>query len=441
MVRNFMHDIVPNDDDSERDEIQPASRSIRSLRPSAERVRLTPQRQHRIEIEEKEENSPGIHKGIWIVGVVGFIVLLLLGTLVLFPSTTITVVPRTHVLPFDGTTPFTAYPAATAATGTMPYTVQTQVLEDSAVVEASGTEFVEEKATGSITLYNEYSDQPVRLIKNTRFESPTGLIFRIPASVDIPARKGSTPGTITVTVFADQTGPNYNIAPTDKMTIPGLKSTPDMYAKVYGKSTAAFTGGFSGDRPAVSPSILEKAKAEVRSRLDQKARELSQASTESAVSFPGLFVVTYETLPPTKELGGGVRIHEKATVALPVFERAALAKTLAQAVAANSEGQSIAITFSSDISAQALGTLSVADLGREPLTFTMKGKGLLTWNLEGNAIRDALAGREETAFQPIIEGFQGVESARARITPFWKHSFPVDPTDITINLESPQITL
>lgn len=441
MARNYMHDIVPTDDDSDAPPPVP-SRSIRSLRPSAERVRLSPQRpQPRFEDEERPHAPRRSRLGIWIAAGVGVAVMLAIIIVIIYPSTMITVVPRTHILPFDASTPFTAYPAGASATGTIAYTVTSQVIEDSAVVEASGTEKVEEKATGSVTLYNEYSDQPVRLIKNTRFETPAGLIFRIPASVDVPARKGTTPGTLTVTIFADQTGPSYNIPPTGKFTIPGLKSTPDMYAKVYAKSTTAFTGGFSGDRPAVSPSVLEAAKAEVRSRLDQKAREVGKSAPEGSLAFAGLFVVTYETLPPTNEPGGGVRIHERATISMPIFDRRAFAQSLALAVAADAEGQSIGITFSDSIGGVVLGALSAADLGREPITFTLTGKGLLTWNVDAPSIKTALAGREEEAFEPIIQGFPAVEAARARITPFWKHSFPVDVEDISITIQPPVITL
>ena len=94
------------------------------------------------------------------------------------------------------------------------------------------------KASGSITVYNNYSTASVKLIKNTRFQTPAGLIFRVPADVVIPGKQGSTPGQVTVTVFADQVGQQYNIGPTPRLTVPGLQSNAAMYAQIYANRPA-----------------------------------------------------------------------------------------------------------------------------------------------------------------------------------------------------------
>ena len=87
--------------------------------------------------------------------------------------------PRSHAIVFDASSEFSAYPAGGAATGTLTYTTDAFDFEDSAVVVTQGTERVEERAHGRITVVNNYSATPVKLIKNTRFETPDGLIFRI----------------------------------------------------------------------------------------------------------------------------------------------------------------------------------------------------------------------------------------------------------------------
>lgn len=444
VARNYMQDIVPEEEpaptggEPEAELHMTPERSIRNIQPSARQrmSRPAPTRPPLMSEYEAPRLKRG-HWGMWIAAVVACIVLIGAGVLVFFPSTTISVSPHTQVVPFDAATSFIAYPAASAAAGTISYTVVSQSYDDSAVVSASGVERAEEKATGTITVYNEYSDAPVRLIKNTRFQSPNGLVFRIPASVDVPGRKGGTPGTMQVTVFADQTGESYNIAPVDRFTLPGLKSTPDMYEKVYAKSTAAFTGGFSGDRPAVPPATLEAARSEMRGRLNEKAKELARTVPEGSLAFPGLANLTFETLPPTSESGGGVRIHERATITLPIFAEAAFAQVIAQAVSASAEGQSISLHFADTISAQATTTLAQQEMGEKPLHFSLSGSGQLVWNVDAGALAEALAGREESAFETIIQGFPAVEEARARITPFWKHAFPSDPSKITVAVEEP----
>ncbi len=464
MARNYMQDITPPDMPEEkapRKRRAPApetiletpmpepvaspvatpmempERSIRSIRPSPSRLRQ-PMRAEIYNEPDLRTRQPRhrSHIGMWVAAIIALLVLAGAAFLILFPSTSVTVVPHTQIISFDASSPFTAYPEASAAAGTIAYTVLSQTFEDSTTVQANGTENAQEQATGNVIVYNEYSDQPVRLIKNTRLQTPEGLIFRIPASVDVPGRTGATPGSIEITIFADQTGPAYNVGPFNRLTLPGLKSSADMYEKVYAKSTAAFTGGFEGERPAVSPTILDAAKAEVRGRLQEKAQQLAATAPEGSIAFPGLVAISFETLPPTPENGGNVRINERAVVSVPVFPEARLAQSIGQAVSANAEGQSVDIRFANELTAAMVGTLAAADLGAQPVVFTLGGRGQLVWSIDSNALTQALGGREEAAFETVIQGFPSIEEARARIMPFWRKSFP-EASKIEITVESP----
>lgn len=438
MVRNYMQDITPPDEDPESEAVPHLApeRSIRNIQPTAARQRLSrtpPPRMH----QEPVRRSSSRSWGVWIAAGVSLVVLVGAALLLFFPATTISVEPHTQIVPFDAGTSFTALPSQGAPSDAIVYTLVNQTYEDSAVVAAGGIERVEEKATGTIIVYNEYSDSPVRLIKNTRFQTDKGLIFRIPASVDVPARKGTTPGSIQVTVFADQAGENYNVPPQEKITLPGLKSTPDMFEKVYAKSTAAFTGGFVGDRPAVAPATLDAARSEVRGRLSQKAQQLAATPTDGTFAFANLVNIVFETLPATAEPGGGVRIHERAVVSLPVFPIGPFSQSIARAVSANAEGQTVNLRFSPDIAASASSTLAQGELGQKPLIFSLTGSAQLIWNVDAGGLSKALAGRDESAFQAIIQGFSSIDGARARITPFWRKSFPSDATKIEIQVEEP----
>lgn len=379
-----------------------------------------------------EERRTG-RKGILVWVAAGLSLALLAGAAVFaFRGTSVSVTPRTQTVTFDSSLPFSAFPASLAATGTLAYSVQESDIEDSAVVPAQGVEKAEEKAMGTITVFNEYSAQSVRLIKNTRFESANGLIFRIPESVMVPGKKGGTPGQISVTVFADQTGDAYNIAPTN-FTVPGLKSTPDMYKGVYARSTESFSGGFSGERPAVAPGALESARAEVRGRLEEKAREAAQAaSAGDAIVFPSLVRVTYQSMPHTSEAGGGVRIHEKAHLVIPLFTATSFAEHVASSVSADVSGP---VRLDRGSSVQATITPEeLVKVGSESFQFGLEGSGVLVWEVDAATIAQALAGRDKSAFETIIAGFTAVQKAKARIAPLWKGTFPESPEDITIEV-------
>lgn len=370
---------------------------------------------------------------IWVVAAVSVVVLAVLAIFA-FRNTTITVTPRSRPVVFDQSVHFNAYPTTSATAGALTYTVVANDLEDSAVVASNGTEHAEDKATGTITVYNSYSATTVRLIKNTRFSTPAGLVFRVPATVVIPGKKGETPGSVTVTVFADQAGEQYNIAPVDKFTLPGLKSSPDMYAGVYARSTAAFTGGFVGDRPGVAADALDAARAEVRGRLESKARDGARALGSATVTvFTDLVRITYQSLPPTTEAGGGVRIHEKAHVEIPVLPALTFAQTVALGVGENTDGVTFKIAGLDKVAARQGSTSASQALGTNTIDFILTGNAVLVWNVDAAALSAALAGRDQGAFQGIINGFASIQEARARIEPFWKGTFPAAAADIKVD--------
>lgn len=371
---------------------------------------------------------------VWAAAIVSVIALLLLG-LFAFRSTKVTITPSSRQIVFEQTAIFTAFPQVSASEGALAYNVISNDIEDSAIVPTSGTENVSEKATGNIVVYNEYSNSPVRLLKNTRFATPDGLIFRAPASITVPGKKGSTPGSVTVTVFADEPGANYNVGPISKFTLPGLKSSGDMYEKVYARSSTAFSGGFVGSRPAVAVGARESARAEIRSRIESKARESAKAlSTDSSIVFPDLLQITYSTLPETTEAGGGVRIRERARVDIPVFPESLFAGAAYHMADPDADNASVSIVGTDDLSAKYV-TSSAPALGTSAIEFSLSGTGTLVWDVDSSALAAALAGREQADFQDVIKDFTGVEEARATIQPFWKNSFPENAGKIRIVLK------
>lgn len=369
----------------------------------------------------------------WLLWVGAGASVLVLGLLVLVAirSTAVQVTPRSQTITFSPSSQFTAYPSGTAASGTLAYTVRTLDLDDSEVVQSQGMVHAEEKASGSIVVYNDFQTSPLRLVKNTRFSTADGLIFRTPADIVVPAKKGSTPGQITVTVIADQPGAQYNVA-AGTFTVPGLKSSPS-YTHVYARSSQAMAGGFVGERPGVDEASMSAAKAAVRSRLEAKARD-SIGSEKDALVIPDLVQITYQDDAPTTEAGGGVRIREKAHVVIPIFAMSAFASTIA-------EGAGIAdpvawVAPGSDFGAQLLNASTT--VGSEPIQFTLSGTATVVWSVDAAALQKALAGKPQSSFQGIVQNFPGIQEAHARVEPFWKSTFPTDPAAIKVSIGAPK---
>lgn len=368
---------------------------------------------------------------LWILALVTILVCAVLA-LIAFRPTRVTVTPRTHAISFDNTNRYTAYPSASAPAGALAYSVKIITLQESEVVASTGSTHVEDKASGQITVFNSYSSDPVKLVKNTRFATPDGHVFRAPVDIMVPGKSGSAPGKITITVIADAAGEEYNIGPFNRLTLPGLQSTPDMYANVYAQSSVAFSGGFSGDKPGVSAADQERAVAAMRSRLESKAREsIAALETDGDVVFADLARITYAEDPSTPESGNMVRLRQKANISVPVFPAAAFAQAVALSVSVDAANAPIEIVPGQGYGAQ-LVSPATSTLGVDPIQFGLLGQAELLWQVDAPGLASALAGRDQSAFQTIVTTFPSIQEARARIQPFWATTFPSDPSKIDI---------
>ncbi len=115
------------------------------------------------------------------------------------------------------------------------YTIMTLETTGENQVKASGQVNVKEQATGKLEI-SKSTPGAERLIKNTRFRTPDGLVFRIKESVVVPgAIKDSSgkmiPGTIQAEVFADEVGDKYNVPAGKTFDVPGFQESnlPELY--------------------------------------------------------------------------------------------------------------------------------------------------------------------------------------------------------------------
>lgn len=140
---------------------------------------------------------------------------------------------------------------------------------------SSGREVREEKARGTLTIFNEQSSSPQTLVENTRFVSQDGKLFRTTETVVVPGARVEegkiVSSSIDVEAVAAEPGEEYNIGPST-FSIPGFKGTPK-YTTFYGKSTSSMEGGFIGEVEVVTEEDFAKAQETFREALLTKARE------------------------------------------------------------------------------------------------------------------------------------------------------------------------
>lgn len=400
-----------------------------------------PQRHHEPEPEEEysaievTDGNKARRKRIVVSALVGLLVVSA-GVFfsILMSGAEVTVYPKYKDVNVQAT--FTA--STNPASDELSYELLTLEAEGERQVSATGREQVSERAVGEVLIYNEFSESPQRLIRNTRFESPDGLIYRIDESIEVPgmttdAEGNIAPGVVTAEVFADGTGEQYNIEPS-RFTIPGLEGT-EQFERMYAESTDSFEGGFEGERFIIDDGELETAKQALHTELRNALLERLETERPAGfVLFDGAITFAFDSLPATEYGDELATIKERARLQVPIFNEAEFAAYIAENTIAGYEGRPIRMESYENIAFsypdRAIQTTDITTI--DTLEFTLSGNGRLIWNYDGPALKDDLVGLAKTALPTVLSGYPAIERAEAVVRPFWSQSFPEDASQIEI---------
>jgi len=370
----------------------------------------------------------------WTLGAVVVCALagLLLSTL--FEGATVTITPKTQQI----TPPANIIALPDAPDGSLGY--QTVSLSQSATTTAtaSGTTHVSTSASGVITIYNAYSTASQALVTNTRFEAPDGKIYRIHSATTVPGATKNvdgtlTPGSVVVTVYADAAGADYNRTDPTTFTIPGFQGDP-RYKAFSAQSTAPITGGFVGDQPAVSTADMQAAQLKLQSELDSSLRSsVTTQIPQGYLPVQGSLNVTYTDIAEAAGTGTTVSLSQSASATMAMIKSVDLAAILAKLLVTGYGGEAIDFGTPDPLVLQ-LASSTPNDTG--PLTILLQGNPTLVWQFDQGALKTALLGKDKSTFQTTIETFApAIEKAEASIRPFWKSTFPTDPSKLSIDIE------
>ncbi len=149
------------------------------------------------------------------------------------------------------------------------------------VFNTASKEFNGKNASGKIKIVNT-KDDPWSLREETRFQTDSGIVFRMFKGVEVPPRTRDEagdliPGAIIVPVVADPfdvygepIGERGNIPPSH-FIIPGLSKYNQRI--IWGESTDYMKGGVTDYRPIVTADDIEAAKNQIQDNLTLMAKE------------------------------------------------------------------------------------------------------------------------------------------------------------------------
>ncbi|MCA9367712.1 hypothetical protein KC887_05655 [Candidatus Kaiserbacteria bacterium] len=329
---------------------------------------------------------------------------------------------------------FTAYPQK--RDGALSYEILTLDATGEKQVKASGQVTVTEQAKGTLTI-KKNTPGPERLIKNTRFRSPDGKIFRIEESVVVPGAVNDSPGTIQAKVFADEAGEDYNLPAGTTFDVPGFEEGgyTALFEAISATNETAFSGGFDGPQFQIDENELSTAQQQLQIDLrNQLLEKVKTSQPADFVTFPDAIAITYNSLPAVEYGSDLVTIREQAVLQIPLFKRTDFGSFLAKEAVATYEGGPVrvddptALTFKYSSATTSASVLA----NQDSLTFNLSGKPLLIWEYDESKLTKDLAGLPKTALQNAITAYPGIKGARVRITPFWKRTFPQNADDIIV---------
>lgn len=358
--------------------------------------------------------------------IVGFAVVLgTIGVLVYFSGARVEITPNTTTAAIQGS--FTATPES----GDLPYLLISAEKVASQAVSATGSKTVSESASGTITIYNTQS-KVQKLVTNTRFATASGLIFRTHSAVSVPAGTPDRPGSVSAKVYADQPGDSYNVGPSS-FSLPGLAGTAQA-SQVYAKSIEAMTGGASGTIPVVEASLDKTTRDTLQAALVPELTAALQNQIPSGyILLSGSTATNFTPLQTAASATTGMAdIKEQGTITAVVFPNAALASAIANTVSGLSyRGEPVTLASTNGLTLNA-DVLPTAE--QTSFTFSLTGNATLSYTVDPNRIAAVVAGKNRKEAEVALTNYQEVKRAVLILRPFWKTSFPEDPSAITVSV-------
>ncbi len=385
----------------------------------------------------KDGNKEGKKKYIVLTAIVSILIVSVFALSAILSKTTLTVYPefREPVVNAE----FTAYPDRRE--GALSYEIITIEETGEQQVAASGEEYVETQAKGFIEIVKTTAGSE-RLIKNTRFRSPNGLVFRVQESVIVPgaikdASGTLVPGTIRAEVFADAVGQEYNLEANTRFDVPGFKESNlnELYSAIYAVNREAMAGGYKGQKFLINDAELSTARQQLQ--LDLRNKLLARIETEKPAgftTFPNSVAFSFVALPTVSYGENLVTIREQAVLQMPLFKEGEFANFLAKETISTYNREQVrivdpkALTF--EYVDQSINSSNIANL--TALTFKIIGKPTIVWEFDAEKLQKDLADKSKTSISGVLTAHPGIRSAKVSSKPFWRRSVPSESADIEV---------
>lgn len=390
------------------------------------------------EIKKKTLTLPSMSSKIAVLFIFTSLIAVSLAVAFILPKADIAISLKTETAPYDFE--FMADESLEridAANGKIPLQKIEVASEESGTYPATGKKHMQETASGEITVFNEYSSTPQRIVATTRFLSKEGdRLFRINEAVTIPGFSRvegvDVPGQVTIKVYADKPGEDYNIKPTS-FSLPGLQGSPK-YNSIYARSTKAMSGGIDKEVLYFSEGdyITAKEKLAIAAREKNEKDFLSKISDQSQIledtkkeEEPEINTdVKMGTVADNFQMN--VKITTSANLVLEADLNEIINEKLASRLAADKK-------FLENGRDYQIGKVIINQDGGVIIPAHVNQK--LIAKIDAENLKKEIAGKSEAELKTYFGNMSGVESANINLWPFWVKSIPSSYEKINITID------
>ncbi len=308
--------------------------------------------------------------------------------------------------------------------------------EESGNYPATGKKHVQKKASGEITVFNEYSSSPQRIVSTTRFLSKTdGKLFRVKEAVTIPGFSRvegvDVPGQVTIKVYADKIGEEYNIG-SDSFHLPGLQGSPK-YTSIYARSVRSMSGGM--DKEVTYFSQSDHITAE--EKLVKLAKEKNEKDLLNKISENDLLLEDTkkeEKLEVSADIAVGdiadsFQMSVKSEISVFLIARTDLDKIINEKINSRLDTNKKLLDNSRNYE---VGEITINEDERIVIPIHIN-QGLIV-KVDIEKLKKDIAGKNEAELKSYFSNMSGIKSTDVNLWPFWVKSIPSSYEKINIGI-------
>lgn len=371
---------------------------------------------------------------IGIAGVLGLIVLFVWAFIIAPKATIALTAERSEIGSKLTLSASTAQKTVDASKGLLPAELKNDTQKLSGTFKATGQKDVGTKASGTISLKNCESSDPVTIPSGTGV-SKGSFTFITQASVTLEGGNftggGSTCTTpaseeVDVSVVASKSGGEYNVASGSYTVAGGFGNIIAVGSAMSGGTSKIITVVTAEDIEIAKSKLLETAADNVKGKLATQLREQALVPLED--TFTSTVGAPTSSIAVDAEATSDVNIAVDVVSAMLGVKKSDIDPLVSTDVSKKiNQTQQKVYTTGSD-----KAVISIISKTADSANFSLSVNASIGPNIDEALIKRDIAGKKAGEAKQLLESREGINKADIRLTPFWVFSIPKNEQKITI---------